>query len=98
MTELIHFARYRRIEEMALYFLTYDLRKSRNYQPLYDELQSFNAVRILGSTWCFNRVNTTSKRIREYFKKFIDSDDGMIVSEVTDWASYNTDGSPNDIK
>lgn len=83
---------------MALYFLTYDLRKSKNYQVLCDELKSFNAVRILESTWCFNRVNTSASGLRDYFKKYIDSDDALIVSEVTDWASYNTDGTPKDLK
>ncbi len=82
---------------MALYFLTYDLRKSKNYDSLYKELDSFNAVRILDSTWCFNRVNTSSKGLRDYFKKFIDSDDGLIVSEVSSWASIRTDGTPNDL-
>ena len=82
---------------MALYFLTYDLRKSKNYDSLYKELDSFNAVRILDSTWCFNRVNTSSKGLRDYFKKFIDSDDGLIVSEVDSWASTRTDGTPNDL-
>ena len=83
---------------MALYFLTYDLRKSRNYQPLYDELKKFNAVRVLESTWCFNRTNTNAKGLRDYFKKYIDSDDALIISEVTGWASIKADGTPNDLK
>lgn len=83
---------------MALFFITYDLRKSRNYQSLYDELEKFNAVRILESTWCFNRLNTNAKGLRDYFKKFIDADDGLMISDVTDWASIKVDGSPNDLK
>lgn len=83
---------------MALYFLTYDLRKSRNYQAIYDELESFNALRILESTWCFKRINTSAKGLRDHFSQYVDSDDGLIVSEVTDWASRKTDGSPNDLK
>ena len=82
---------------MALYFLTYDLRKAKNYQKLYDELENFNSVRILESTWCFNKINTSSTWLRDHFKQFIDSDDGLIVSEVSNWASYNTNGSPNDL-
>ena len=82
---------------MSLYFLTYDLRKSKNYQTLYDELNNFNAVRILDSTWCFNRTNTTAKDLRDYFKQYMDNDDGLMVSEVTNWASINTDGTPNDL-
>ncbi|ASC57169.1 hypothetical protein K1B30_004700 [Vibrio parahaemolyticus] len=82
---------------MALYFLTYDLRKSKNYDSLYKELDNFSAVRILDSTWCFKRINTSAKGLRDHFKKFIDSDDGLIVSEVNSWASIKTDGTPNDL-
>ncbi len=82
---------------MALYFLTYDLRKERDYQRLYDEFENFNAVRILDSTWCFNRVNTSPSGLRDHFKKHIDGDDGLMVSEVTKWASSRTDGTPKDL-
>jgi len=83
---------------MALYFLEYDLRKQRNYKPLYDELARFKAVRILESLWCFNRYETSSAGLRDHFKDFIDNDDGLIVSEVTDWAGRSVQGSPNDLK
>lgn len=82
---------------MALFFLTYDLRKSRDYQSLYNELNNFNAVRILESTWCFNRINTDAAKLRDYFKNHIDSDDGLAVSEVSGWATFNTDGTPKDL-
>lgn len=83
---------------MTLYFLDYDLRKKRDYQTLYDELTKFNAVRILESSWCFKRANTSCKGLRDYFKQFIDADDGLCVAEVTDWATYKTLGTPNDLK
>ena len=83
---------------MALYFIEYDLRKQRSYQRLYEELSSFNAVRILESQWCFNRINTNAKALRDYLRQFIDNDDGIIISEVTDWASFNTDATPNELK
>ena len=83
---------------MALYFLSYDLRKPRrNYQPLYDELSDFEAVRVLESLWCFNRVNTSASGLRNYFKQFIDSDDGLCVTEVSDWATRNALGTPKDL-
>lgn len=83
---------------MALFFLEYDLRKQRSYQPLYDELARFKAVRILESMWCFHRVEIKSVGLREHFKRFIDSDDGLMISEVADWASWNTLRNPNDLK
>lgn len=79
---------------MALYFLEYDLRKQRDYQRLYTELEAFNAKRVLESLWCFNRFNTTAVGLRDHFRKLIDSDDGIIVMEVTDWASFNTLSNP----
>ncbi len=83
---------------MSLYFLSYDLRKQRNYQPLYDELAKFNAKRVLESLWCFKRFNTTAAALRDHFRQFIDQDDGLVVAEVTDWATRNTLGTPNDLK
>lgn len=82
---------------MALYFLTYDLRQSRSYQKLYDELNDFAAVRILESTWCFKRIDTNAKGLRAHFRKFVDDNDGLMISEVKDWASKNTDGTPNNL-
>ncbi|KEZ77838.1 hypothetical protein C41B8_08480 [Salinisphaera hydrothermalis C41B8] len=73
---------------MALFFLSYDLRKQKNYQSLYDELAAFNAVRVLESTWCFNRMDTNCAGLRSHFKQFIDSDDGLCLSEIADWATY----------
>lgn len=82
---------------MALYFISYDLRKGRDYQKLYDALKNFGAIQILESTWCFRRANTSVARLRDYFKQFIDSDDGLLVDESTNWATYNTNGTPNDL-
>jgi len=82
---------------MALYTLSYDLRNQRNYQALYDELVEFDAVRILESHWCFKRANTSVSSLRDHFGKLIDSDDGLFVAEVSNWASRKTDGNPNDL-
>lgn len=82
---------------MALFFLDYDLRKQRNYQSLYDELEKFRAVRMLESSWCFNRFNTTAVGLRNHFMQFVDFDDGLWVGEVTDWASYKALKTPNSL-
>lgn len=82
---------------MALFFLSYDLKNKKDYQKLYGELEKFHAVRIVDSTWCFKRINTNAKSLRDYFKGFVDSDDALIVSEVTDWAGWGVDSSPNDL-
>jgi hypothetical protein len=82
---------------MALFFRTYDLRKKRDYQKLYDELVEFKAVRVLESTLCFNRGNTTAAGLRDYFKKSIDDDDVLLVVESKDWASWAADGDANEL-
>jgi hypothetical protein len=82
---------------MALYRISYDLRKKRDYQTLYDELSKFNAVSILESDWVFKRIKTNAEGLRNHFKKFVDADDGLFVTDVTDWATCNTNGTPNDL-
>lgn len=82
---------------MTLYTLTYDLRKEKDYQKLYAELKSFNAVKILESTWCFNRYNTSAAQLRDHFRTIVDTDDGLFIGETTNWASYNTQGTPKDL-
>ena len=82
---------------MALYFITYDLRKEHNYHKLYDTLNSYDAVRILESTWCFKRYKTNAKEVRDYFSQVLDIDDGLVVSEVYEWATENTGKTPDDL-
>ena len=77
-----------------LYFIDYDLRKKRNYQPLYDELKRFGAIPMLESWWCF-RSNSTAVAIRDHFAQFIDTDDGLSVSQVADWATRGITNTPN---
>ncbi len=71
---------------MALYFLSYDLRKVRSYQPLYDELERFGGVRALESVWCFQHTGSNCVALRDHFVQFVDLDDGLIVIETSSWA------------
>ncbi|MFY9074326.1 hypothetical protein OZZ08_05115 [Malaciobacter mytili] len=82
---------------MATYFISYDLRNRRDYKTLQEELDTFGAVMILESLYCFKRNNTTTTNLRDHFKKFIDKDDGIIVSEINGWASFNTNSTPKDL-
>lgn len=80
-----------------LYFVEYDLRKVRNYQPLYDALIKLGAKRMLESSWCLRHTNTSAVRLRDYLWQFMDADDGLVVSKVSDWASYNLLCDPNKV-
>ncbi len=82
---------------MALYFVSYDLRKQRDYQKLFDALQSLNAKRFLESDWCLLHGNTTCEAIRNYLTPFIDSDDAIMAAEVSDWASLRTLVTPKNL-
>ena len=80
-----------------LFFIDYDLRKERDYQTLYDELNRLKAIQVLESCWCLRIKGSSAVEIRDHFKKFIDINDGIMVSEISDWASYNTNGHPNQL-
>ena len=83
---------------MALYFITYDLRNVRDYKLLYDALSDFAAVRVLESTWCFRRIHTNTLDLVNYFRQFIDADDGLLIVESIDWVSWLANGTPNDLQ
>lgn len=86
---------------MALYVLEYDVRaKNHDYQPLYDELATFDAVRVLKSFWCFKRFNTTATGLRDHFKQFVHKDDGLAVfeSSETNWSTINAEATPKNLK
>jgi hypothetical protein len=83
--------------QMATYFIDYDLRNSRDYQKLYDELEKFDAVRVLESQWAFKRDETSTAELRDHFKQFIDSDDGLSIIKSAGWATLNADKTPKDL-
>lgn len=75
---------------MPLYLITYDLRKVRNYQPLYATFQQWKASRILKSLWLAQLKGPTAA-IRDILRNGMDSDDGLAVIELkpgSDWATY----------
>ena len=75
---------------MAHFIISYDLRKQRNYQPLWDKLNSWGAVRLLESLWVVS-MNSTAAAIRDALKSVVDDDDGIAVLEFTArtmWACF----------
>ena len=81
-----------------LYFVDCDLRNQRDYSKLYEALQSLGAIQVLESTYCFEYDNTSAAAIRDHLKQFIDADDGLAVTQVSDWATWNTNGNPNQLR
>jgi hypothetical protein len=76
---------------MACYAVTYDLRKQRNYQPLWNLLKSWGAVRLLESFWLLHSGASVAQ-IRDALAAVVDGDDGIAVIEVKApslWATWN---------
>ena len=81
----------------VLYFLSYDLIKTKDYQKIYDELSKFKAKRVLESVWGFKYEAGKSGDLRDHFIKFIDKDDRLLVIQSNGWGSWNLLFDPNKI-
>jgi hypothetical protein len=77
---------------MTVYVVNYDLRKpGRNYQPLWDRLAAWKAVRGLESMW-FIATSSTAVQIRDDLKGYIDANDGLFVGILAGAAWHNLQG------
>lgn len=79
---------------MSIKIVSYDLREpDQNYDNLIEAIKSYkNYCKINKSDWLILTSDKCSD-IRDYLKKFIDSNDTLFVAELSDksgwWASYN---------
>ena len=64
---------------MTCYLISYDLRKEKNYESLYEIIRSYSKwARITESTWAV--VTTKSAvEIRDHLANVMDSDDRLFV-------------------
>jgi hypothetical protein len=77
---------------MTVYVVNYDLRKpGRNYQPLWDRLAAWKAVRGLESMG-FIATTATAIEIRDDLKVYIDANDGLFVGLLGASAWHNLQG------
>jgi|KBSSwiS6_1023812.scaffolds.fasta_scaffold151890_1 hypothetical protein len=74
---------------MALFFVTYDLIKYKDYPRLWERLGQYGAQRVLLSVWVL-RSNSSASAIRDDLMNFVDKDDCLLVVQSSDWASFNT--------
>ncbi|THC39082.1 hypothetical protein C2862_24645 [Massilia sp. Mn16-1_5] len=68
---------------MAVYIISYDLNKQKNYPALYD------AIKSAGTNWCHPMDSTwlvvssaTSSVIRDHIARAMDKDDSLLVCKV----------------
>ena len=81
---------------MTVFFISYDLRKGKDYPKLYEELNRLKGIRVLESVWSLKLPDTnTCVSVRDPLKKFIDGDDGIIVSIVSSYAWSRVDNAPH---
>jgi len=68
---------------MTIYTISYDLRNesgTADYKPLWTELNRLDAHRTQDSVWLAS-INATATELHNHMKKFIDSDDRLMVDE-----------------
>lgn len=73
---------------MALYVITYDLRKERNYEPLLHQLRDWGCSRLLESVW-LGELRGPAGTIAKILTTLSDADAGIAVlplAETSDWA------------
>lgn len=74
---------------MAMFLITYDLHKQRNYEQLYKLLHLLSAVRLTESVWLARLVGPAPE-VRRHIVAACDNDDGIAVIELkpdSDWAT-----------
>ena len=74
---------------MAIMVVTYDLRKpDRNYQSLYDYLETFKYCWHIESVWMLDTDQSTGQ-IRDGMKGHVEPQDRIFVARLAhDWASF----------
>jgi hypothetical protein len=80
---------------MPSYLVSYDLRKLRNYDALYDRLKLLpGAWKPLESVWIIPEFSS-SRALRLHIDPALDTDDGLIVLELgPDQSFRNPDSAP----
>lgn len=74
---------------MPTYLISYDLRKSRDYGPLYDAIKSYGSwAHVLESTWAVKTADS-AKAIRDKLAAEMDGDDGLSVVKTGGEAAWN---------
>ncbi len=64
---------------MACYVISYDLRKQRNYEALFEAIKSYGTwAHVLESTWAIKTAKSAAE-VRDHLAGHMDSDDGLFV-------------------
>ena len=67
---------------MAIYAMTYDLNKDKNYEKLWAEFERLGCQKAARSFY-FGEFNETAETVLAHFRNFIDQDDTFIVCQTS---------------
>lgn len=77
---------------MTLYLISYDLLNHatmNQYKELTSKLKDLGAKEVQRSEWIWRSKNTPTE-IRDYLQKFIHTSDRLLITAISDWASWNS--------
>ncbi|TAM23949.1 MAG: hypothetical protein EPN68_09515 [Rhodanobacter sp.] len=73
---------------MSLYQISYDLRKQRNYDALYERIKAYgNWCHALESSWVISTPQS-AVQVRDNLRQVLDSDDGLLVTRLSGQAAW----------
>ena len=79
---------------MAAYLVSYDLNKEgKDYADLIAAIKRLNCGKVLFSEWLV-ATDSTAEQVFDYLRQFTDSNDGLLVVELTGtakWVNLMTD-------
>jgi hypothetical protein len=75
---------------MALYLISYDLRKpGRDYATLLERLRQLKAERVLESVWLLPSGVRTTEQVRNELWQLMDNNDRILVTRIAFDAAWN---------
>lgn len=81
---------------MKIFVVNYDLRNARDYNSLYARLNTLGGKRVLESMWTLKLDDQyTCSGIRDDLRRYMDSDDGIFVADMTSYAWAKVDNEPH---
>lgn len=63
---------------MAYFAVSYQLNKTKDYKPLWDEMERLDAHKAMRDYYLLDVDLSTAVEMRDYLKQFIDDKDDMI--------------------
>ena len=73
---------------MRVYQISYDLRKQRNYDALYERIKQYGSwCHPLESSWVI-ATQQTALQVRDNLAQVMDQDDGLLVTRLQNEAAW----------